>query len=53
MAQKYKKPMWQVPDVPSLGDDKSTIRGNARSYQTTQDLYLKFAQDVMDRMELL
>ncbi|MBT2787749.1 MULTISPECIES: ParA family protein [unclassified Halomonas] len=53
MAQKYKKPMWEVPDVPDLGEEKNTIRGNAGLYRATQVGYLRLAQAVSERLELL
>ncbi|MEZ6952901.1 MULTISPECIES: ParA family protein [unclassified Aeromonas] len=53
MAQKYKKPMWFVPDVANLGDDKATIKGNASSYRATQAGYENLASDIVDRLELL
>lgn len=53
MAQKYKAPMWKVPDLPNLGEEKATIKGNAESYYNTRESYMKLAQDVLDRLELL
>ncbi len=53
MAQKYKRPMWLVPDVANLGDDKATIKGNSDSYRATQAGYANLASDIMDRLELL
>jgi len=53
MAQKYKAPMWNVPDLPNLGGDKGTIKGNSGSYYETRNAYMKLAQDLIDRLELL
>jgi cellulose biosynthesis protein BcsQ len=53
MAQKYKAPMWEVPDLLNLGEEKGTIKGNSKSYYGTRDGYMKFAQNVLDRLELL
>ena len=53
MAQKYKAPMWKVPDLPDLGDEKSTIKGNSRLYYETRTNYMKLAEDVLDRLELV
>lgn len=53
MAQKYKAPMWEVPDLLNLGDEKSTIKGNSRLYYDTRNSYMKLAQDVLDRLELI
>jgi len=53
MAQKYKSPMWEVPDVEHLGEEKTTIKGNSKDYYNTRDGYLTLADDVLDRLELL
>ncbi|MDT3335757.1 ParA family protein [Shewanella sp. SP1S1-7] len=53
MAQKYKAPMWEVPNLPNLGDEKPTIKGNAGSYFDTRKGYLELANDVLERLELL
>ena len=51
MAQKYKAPMWEVPDLLNLGEEKATIKGNSNSYYKTRNVYMEFAQDVLDRLE--
>lgn len=51
MAQKYRAPMWEVPDLEDLGEEKSTIKGNARLYKSTRSSYLKLADDVISRLE--
>lgn len=53
MAQKYKLPMWKVPDHQNLGNDKSTIKGNAGIYYGTRESYISLAKDVLARLELL
>nr|WP_163502602.1 AAA family ATPase [Halomonas socia] len=53
MAQKFKAPMWEVPNLPELGEEKGTIKGNAGSYYDTRDGYIKLADDVLGRLELL
>ncbi|MBX8834209.1 ParA family protein [Enterobacter sp. Y17] len=53
MAQKYKAPMWKVPDLPNLQEEKGTIKGNSKDYYGTRAGYIKLAQDVLDRLELL
>ncbi|PAR34710.1 ParA family protein [Vibrio metoecus] len=52
MAQKYKLPMWKVPDHTSLdNDDKGTISGNKGEYYSTCDRYKKYASEVLARLE--
>lgn len=53
MAQKYKCPMWCVPDATNLEDEKATIKGNAGLYRDTKEGYYSLAQDVMTRLELV
>lgn len=53
MAQKYRVPMWSVPDVQDLGNDKSTIRGNSTKYYSTKNSYIKLANDVLERLEAI
>lgn len=50
MAQKYKKPMWLVPDCDLEAGDRSTIGGNAARYRETQQAYHIFARDILDRL---
>lgn len=51
MAQKYHKPIWDVPDCPNLEtDDISTISGNRTTYQATREKYIAFATDLLSRM---
>lgn len=51
MAQKYKTPMWLVPDRDLEPGDRSTIGGNAGRYRATQQAYQTFASDILDRLE--
>ncbi|MCF1468249.1 AAA family ATPase [Agrobacterium vitis] len=51
MAQKYKTPMWLVPDAALEADDKSTISGNAGRYRLTRKAYQDFATDLLGRLE--
>ena len=51
MAQKYKVPMWKVPDAALEKDDNSTISGNALRYRETQAAYHTFAKDLLKRVE--
>jgi len=54
MAQKYRLPIWQVPASDDLeGGDKSTIRGNRRRYEATQEVYQGFAQELVKRLQVL
>lgn len=54
MAQKYRVPIWQVPDVNNLEDvDKSTIRGNQAIYKATKDAYKSFTEDLLIRVNRL
>jgi cellulose biosynthesis protein BcsQ len=53
MAQKYRKPMWLVPDDPSLGGDKTTIKGNTSKFYATKMGYHRLALDVLSRLEVL
>ncbi|UNK29364.1 ParA family protein [Serratia plymuthica] len=53
MAQKYKAPMWKVPDLPNLEEEKGTIKGNSKDYYGTRSGYIKLAKDVINRLELL
>ena len=54
MAQKYRRPMWEVPDCEELEkDDKSTISGNRQRYKDTQLPFHIFAKDLLTRLEQL
>lgn len=52
MAQKYHIPMWQVPSWNGIeSDDIPTIFGNRTIYESTKDKYIKFAEDLLKRMQ--
>ena len=55
MSQKYKTPIWKVPDYPDLDlADKSTIKGNAKKhYLPTRGRYEDFATDFLKRIDSL
>jgi cellulose biosynthesis protein BcsQ len=53
MAQKYKAPMWKVPDLPNLQEEKPTIKGNSGTYYATRENYMELAQNVLERLELI
>lgn len=51
MAQKYRLPMWNVPDYSGLSrDDKSTVSGNRALYLEKKSMYHAFASDLMTRL---
>ena len=51
MAQKYRQPMWLVPDCPYLEEeDTATIAGNREIYKKTKDAYEIFTQDLLKRL---
>jgi len=49
MAQKYKKPMWVIPDL-KLEDSSIT---NPKNYKATQEKYQQFANDFLTRVATL
>lgn len=54
MAQKYKTPIWDIPNISNLEkDDISTIRGNRAKYEATKDAYISFAHDLIKRLATL
>jgi len=55
MAQKYKHPIWQIPDLQNLdADDVSTIKGNAdKLYRPLRDKYIEFANSFLERINTL
>ena len=55
MAQKYKCPIWQVPDSAKLSpEDASTIKGNANTfYRPTKEKYKDFANSFLERIATL
>lgn len=55
MSQKYKKPIWEVPDCPNLSkEDRGTIAPNAKSvYYPAKDNYKAFAEAFLARIATL
>lgn len=56
LAQKYKHPMWLLPDLSDnllSKDDSSTIKLNKEKYKETKQAYFKFATDLLSRIEYL
>lgn len=54
MAQKYHKPIWQLPSHSNIESvDKSTIGGNRQIYEATLPAYQAFAKDFMNRVAKL
>lgn len=56
IAQKYKCPMWEVPNLPKNvldSEDKTTIAGSSQKYKDTKTAYLAFANDLLDRIKYL
>ncbi|EMS79785.1 ParA family protein [Desulfotignum phosphitoxidans] len=52
MAQKYRVPMWEVPNLENLlPEDVGTISGNRKLYYEKRDLYHSFADDLLARIE--
>lgn len=52
MAQKYKKPMWELPFL-DLAPEDNTIKGNRKAYENTLDAYKIFAEDFVVRSNSL
>ncbi len=55
MAQKYKHPIWEIPDLTNLdSDDISTIKGNAdKLYRPLKEKYIEFANSFLERINTL
>lgn len=54
MAQKYRRPIWELPSLSTLeAQDSSTIKGNRSVYEATKDAYQCFANDTIARLETL
>lgn len=52
MAQKYRHPIWEVPELTNLESaDKGTISGNRMMYKDKQQGYHEFARDLLVRLE--
>ncbi len=54
MAQKYHLPMWLVPGHPNKeAQDVGTLAGSRTKYETTKIDYKKFAEALLERVNLL
>lgn len=54
MAQKYKNPIWKIPELDYLDkEDLSTIKGNRKVYENTKQAYINFAKDLLVRINTL
>ncbi|MFZ2726524.1 MAG: ParA family protein [Methylococcaceae bacterium] len=52
MAQKYKQPMWKIPNYCDL-NDKGIIIANRKMYEDTRAMYEAFAKDLLIRIATL
>lgn len=50
MAQKYKCPMWMIPDEELDQEDKLTVIYNKARFLNTQEAYYTFANDLISRI---
>ena len=51
MAQKYRKPMWDIPGIDLDSEDRAAVMGyNKKSYLQTKQSYLDFAKDLLERV---
>lgn len=53
LAQKYHAPMWKLPDMKLDSVDQSSVGGNQQKFKATQEMYHKFAKDVIERIARL
>ncbi|MCX5792385.1 MAG: ParA family protein [Elusimicrobia bacterium] len=53
MAQKYKRPMWDLPSLTTIESEDMTIIGNRSSYEATKDMYMAFAKDLLLRVSTI
>ena len=51
MAQKYRAPMWRVPDQDLDTEDRGTILANRAKYEETGNSYREFARYFVSRIE--
>ena len=51
MAQKYKCPMWAIPNKKLEFSDKPTVNRNKERFLDTQKAYYIFANDLIDRIK--
>ena len=52
-AQKYRVPIWRIPDCALDEDDRGTITGNRQRYYETKKAYVKFANEFIKRTDKL
>lgn len=50
-AQKYRVPIWKIPDCELDDEDRSTVSGNRQKYYETYEKYREFAEDFIGRAE--
>lgn len=51
MAQKYRTPIWLVPESDELTpEDKATVSGNRQTYLNKQNSYKEFAEHLLSRL---
>lgn len=50
MAQKYKCPIWMIPEKELEVADKLTVTSNKARFQDTRNAYYRFANDLISRM---
>lgn len=53
MAPKYRCPIWGVPSAALENEDRMTISGNRKSYESLQNDYHQFAKTFLERVERL
>lgn len=53
MAQKYKCPMWLIPNQELEKEDKLTVNSNRSRFLDTQGAYYTFVNDLIKRIALL
>jgi hypothetical protein len=51
MAQKYRKPMWEIPGLALESEDRAAVMGyNKQAYIDTQKQYKDFVTDLLERL---
>lgn len=50
MAQKYRCPIWNIPEVELDPDDRGTVSANKDKYVATREKYHEFAKDLLKRL---
>lgn len=50
MSQKYRVPIWEVPDAELDEEDKRSILGNKDRFTLTRQAYIDFANDLISRL---